>query len=158
MWAPLVSFHYSKPDRPFHSQPLDFRSTAVIHWADRNLNSSSISAVQSRSTAGILFCRVVRAVERHREPSISHLTVHSHRAHPARVFKSRRARFNVDRWIQDPRPTLASLRGRGRADLPWSWAVGFKIKGPGVSTSFISLDFPVGFIYELEKGINFENA
>ena len=117
MRAPLVSFPCSNRERPIHSQPLDVRSTVVIHWADRTFSSVSIPAVKSRSTAGIPGCRVVCAVCVDLEPSISISTVHSHALSPAREFKTRRARFNVDRWIQDQRPTFVD-HARARTLFP----------------------------------------
>ena len=80
-------------------------------------NGTSISAVHlkidgSHPLGRSDFEQCVCAVQRHREPSISRSTVHSHALFPAREIQTRRARFNVDRWIQDQRPTFGPSRGR----------------------------------------------
>ena len=52
---------------------------------------------------------------RAREPLDRQSTLHVRCLSPAREFKTRRARFNVDRWIQNQRPTVddhARVRAR----------------------------------------------
>ena len=46
---------------------------------------------------------------RARGPLDRQSTVHVRCLSPAREFKTRRARFNLDRWIQDLRPTVDEL-------------------------------------------------
>ena len=87
-------------------------------------------------------------------------TVHVRCPSPARGFKTRRARFNVGRRIQDQRPTFAdSARARARARVfPWTCAVRCKIGGSESSTSLLVLVFPERIVFELKKVLIFRNA
>ena len=74
-------------------------------------NSTSISAVHlqingRRSLGRSDFEQCGCAVCVDLEPSISRSTVHSHALFSRARFQTRRARFNVSRWIQDQRPTF----------------------------------------------------